>query len=109
MNSTSTTAGGVGGPFVDELHARALGGDLTHDLLEVDQGASESVHRSNNKLVTVSQVPDALSELLSASTRSPRLLFYINPVALPHRLEQASFVLVGGGHSHVRHPLSAWP
>ena len=37
-------AGGVGSPFMDKLHTRALGSDLTNDLLEIDQGTSESVH-----------------------------------------------------------------
>src|SRR5699024_763967 len=86
-------------------HARTLGGDLANDLLQVDQGSGETVHRCDNQLVPVPQVPNALFELYPISTRASRLLLDIDPVALPHRLELTRLVLIGGRHPHVRHPL----
>lgn len=53
---------------MDKLHTRTPRGDLTNDLLEINQGTSESVHRRDNQLITVAQVPDALFELLAIWT-----------------------------------------
>ena len=96
VSSRILGAGGVGGPLVDELHARALRGDLANDLLEIDQGSSESVHRGNDELVTVSQVPDALGELHAVRARTCGLLLDVDLVALPHRLELTCLVLISG-------------
>ncbi len=102
-------AGAEGDVLGEELDDDAFGGEFSDDLVQVDDGAGETVHRTDDDGVAVAGVVDEAGQGGAAGPFGAGLLLLVQLVDVAEGGELAGEVLIGGGDPGVPDPCSdAW-